>query len=295
VELVRILKELWARKGLLLLAALVAVYVGLSSAYTVSLFPPSAKDDSLQIGAAQTSVLLDSRQSSLVDLNKDLQPLASRAQIFAQFMRSGPLTEAIARRVHLDPTQITTAGPYGGASGQQPAEPRANTLRGDGLSYRLLFQASAATQGLPIIDIYATAPTASAATRLATAAVDALKSYAFYTAENSGVPGSQRIQVQQISKPVGGVINPGVAKKTVALTTIAVFAGLCVLILVLGGIRRNWRTLVTEDEEEQDQAAAATLPPIVPSDLAEARSTVNGEAQTVPNGNGPAVTTADES
>jgi hypothetical protein len=135
VELANILGELWRRKVFVVVAVVLSVLAGTSVAYQIKLDPPGLKSKaSLPLGASSTQVLFDSRYSSLVDLNStQIAGLVTRAQIFAEFMTSGPMQSSIARRVGIPAYELASQGPYAGATnastgGEPPAGVRASQL-----------------------------------------------------------------------------------------------------------------------------------------------------------------------
>ena len=79
-------------------------------------------------------------------------------------MRSNEVTDNIAKEAGVDPDQIVDQGPYMTAGGTQniprPAVVRSNEVSAEPNLYRLVFDAQI---GLPIVSIYAQAPTADEA------------------------------------------------------------------------------------------------------------------------------------
>jgi hypothetical protein len=248
VELANILGELWRRKVFVVVAVLIAVVAGTSVAYQIKLDPPGLKSKaSLPLGASSTQVLFDSKYSSLVNLNsQQLLGLVARASIFSEFMTSGPMQSAIARRVGIPVGRLASQGPYAGATnastgGQPPAGVRASQLATESTPYRLLFDGTAAANGLPLINIDATAPSSAMAVRLANAAVSALKSYVGTQEAQSRTPAFARLKVIPLGAALGGLTNPGVNLKVALLVGIGTLIALCVLIVVCSGAIRNIR------------------------------------------------------
>jgi hypothetical protein len=244
VELISILQTLWRRKYWVTFAVAVAASAGLATAYHVSLNPPSLKSKSFEVGAASTVVLFDTPQSALVVLSKEIRPLASRAQIFATFMRSPALTAGIARRAGIDPSRLTSEGPYlgpGDPNREVGAEKRATQLVAERGTYRLRFDSGQRDSPLPVVTIYAQAPSAAGAERLANAAAQALRAYVKRSAARTGAPEAVRLVVQQLTPAAGGLIAQNVAKKAIALTTFGVLFVLLLLIVVISGVTESWR------------------------------------------------------
>ncbi len=122
-------------------------------------------------GAAQTQILIDCPRCSLLDLNQETAPLATRAAVYAAFMRSNADHRRDRQETGASPATGHAQGPFTTAGGTQniprPARraPTRCAARAD--TYRLVFDDQ---QDLPIVSVYAQAPTAEAAIRLANAA-----------------------------------------------------------------------------------------------------------------------------
>ena len=93
-------------------------------------------------------------------------------------MRSNAIKAAIAEEAGIPVNQVTTEGPYTAAGATQniprPAETRSNEIRGEGKLYRLVFDYQ---PDLPVISIYAQAPTEEAAVKLASGTVKGVSEY----------------------------------------------------------------------------------------------------------------------
>ena len=144
-----------------------------------------------QFGAAQSQILIDSPRSSLVDLTQETPPLATRAAVYTQFMRSNAVKEAISKASGIPADLIVAQGPYTTAGGSQnlprPSEARANEVRSEKRGYRLVFDYQ---QDLPIVSIYAQAPTAKSAIALAAGTVAGVRSYISQLERQQKVPAS---------------------------------------------------------------------------------------------------------
>lgn len=283
MEIVAILNALWRRRIWVLAAAVVALGVGIKTAYHVTLSPPSLKTKSFQVGSASTQLLLDSPQSSLVAINEDLSRLATRASIFATFMRGGTLTAGIAQRVGIPVDRVTSSGPYtgpGDANGEVIEEKRANQLISEHKIYRFRFDSGSSDKPLPLLTVYAQAPTAGEAIKLADAAAAELKDYVAREAAKSGAPPNERLVVHQIKPAEGGVIAENVAGRAVALTGMMAFVGLLVVIVILSGLLDNWKL-----ERQMRRFLAPADAPTGSHDEADL-VTANGHGNGSANGNG---------
>ena len=236
MDLVDILRELWARRRWLLLVTLAAFLAALSTSYKL----PSLEKRELLVGAASAQILVDASTSMIADVDRDPGPLASRAIILAQYMSSSQARTKIARRVGLPQPQVTAEGPFSTLTDRAtyqatPAAPRANQLTDEGAMHRLVFDAQ---QSLPIISIYTQAPTAKGAIALAGAASEVLTGYVARL--DKGVPKLRRIEVTELGRPEGGTVSDGASPILAALAFLGMLAAGCALIVVASGVARRW-------------------------------------------------------
>ena len=95
MEAVTILRELWRRRILVAVVALVSILAGLSTAYSISL-PPKSK--SFEVGVATGRILVDTPDSQVVDVQpKGSGTLGIRAGVLANLMTEGDVKAAIAK------------------------------------------------------------------------------------------------------------------------------------------------------------------------------------------------------
>ena len=275
MELVSIIRQLWRRKLLVVLVALIAVCVAIWSAYKV----PSMEKRGLQLGAASSQILVDSPASTLVegvDANQ-LTTLATRARVYAQYLASLQARDAIGRASGIPPRYIKTSGPFSSDISRnnyqnQSSESRASDVLKEGAGYRLVFDAQ---EGVPIISVSAQAPTAEAAVKLAQASFVALNQYVDkLQREAEAVPekplpkGAEPqvstdngVRVRQLGDPEGGTIGGGNGKILMVFVFLAVFLFGCALIAILPGMARHWRLLDRAErlvEESADAPAPGT-------------------------------------
>jgi len=258
MELANVLRELWRRKVWVAFAALLAVFIGLSTAYRVSLFPPELEPRTKEFAAASTEVLIDAGVSSLGDLRGDLEPLGLRAAIFARIVKSERVRTTISKRADV-PSGISVEGPTVAATGPEtreaPAAERARDILSEGTPYRVELDVET---GVPVINVFTRAPTLREAERMANATFSAMRSYvranertalrrtqARARADDRRVPRrlklSRRVSVSQLGDAEGAVVNEGVDAPLIALSTIGSFIALLLLILLGAGVARGWR------------------------------------------------------
>lgn len=242
MELARTLKILWHRRRLLALGALIAMVAAMLSVYQVGLFPPSLKSRTNVFAAASTQILVDTPGSAFADLNSELEPLDARAGVFARFLASPVAVALIAREAKLPFDAIEARGPYDlnlPLSQQEPtAEKRSSQIIGEGAVYRLRFENNPA---LPIVSVFAQAPTTDGAVALAAAAPAALRSYVSRLQKQQQTPADSRVEIRQLGNATGGIVNKGANLQIGTLVFIVVLAGWCMLLIPAQTIARGWR------------------------------------------------------
>ena len=147
----------------------------------------------------------------------------------------------IARRAHLPADVIQVLAP------RTPAQPR--PIAGSGekkgptdllkstKQYRLDVQANPT---VPVLDIYAQAPTASASTNLAQATFDGARDYLRDLAASQRTPPNLQVDLRQLGRATGHVINSGIQVQLAFVTFLLVFAVACGASIVIARVRRGW-------------------------------------------------------
>ncbi|MDX6672408.1 MAG: hypothetical protein QOI91_2771 [Solirubrobacteraceae bacterium] len=258
MDLAQIVSELWHRRGWVLLGVAVSLLVGLSTAYRIQFLPPNLEPKALSLGAANTQILIDSPDSALTDIGRDLDPLAVRASVFARFMTSEPVREVIARQVGLPKSAIVTEAPLSpnqpAAAKEPPAATRGNQLVGEGRTYRLRFSSD---QGQPTITIAASAPNARDAVRLANAGAVGFKKYMERIQATQNVPSARRVTVRQLGNAEGGTVTGQINTKLLIAAAIGALIAWCLLVLLVSNVARSLREL-REVERGGDEQPTAT-------------------------------------
>ena len=265
MELVEILRALWERKLALAAAVAFALLAALATVYHL----PSMQKRSYEFGAAQAQILVDSPRSSLIDLTQETPPLAQRAAVYAQFMRSNAVKVAIAKEVGVPATSIVTEGPYTAAGGTQniprPATTRANELRGEGKLYRLVFDYQ---PDLPVVSIYAQAPTAAGAIKLASGTVKGVGAYISGLEAEQAVPAHAQTHIRELGPAEGGTVNSGVDPMVTLLAFLAALIAGCGAIIGYIALRRGFRRSAAEHAGDQGDQGEAVMPVFDGHDLA---------------------------
>jgi hypothetical protein len=238
------LRELWALRPGLAACVVLAVAVAAWSVADVSLLPPRLTPRTLEMGTAYTQVVVDTPQSSILDLRQgtsEIDALKNRAVLVGNVMASPPVRAYIARRAGLSPEVLQIVTP------RTPAQPRprvsSDRKKGPGDlfkstdQYRLDIQANPT---VPILDIYAQAPGAPASAELANAAVDGLADYVRELAARERTPEAMQVQLRQLGRARGDVLNQGIELHVAFLAFGFMLAGSCAALIFIGRVRRGW-------------------------------------------------------
>lgn len=247
----------WGFLGWVVPGLLVAVVVVIATSYRVQLQPFSVEPDSAEYAAATTQVLVDfPGESALLSTRFPIEPLAARANVYARLAASPTIRTLIGADAGIDPAQIDVSGPYnpeGERVLREPtAERRAVQLRAEQLRYRLRFDTEP-NEAVPIVLIYAQAPTVLAAERLADAGATGLSRFLTDVQEADGLEEAKRLRLEQIGNATGGVVNPGVDRQISILVFAATLLAWSVLAMLISRLRRRMRA---HDEGAPDAAAS---------------------------------------
>jgi hypothetical protein len=242
MELARTLNTLWRRRRLVALGVPIALLAALLSVYRVGLAPPSLASRTNVFATASTQILVDTPASAFADLESSLEPLETRANVFARFLASPAAVTLIAERAGLPVDAVEAQGPYDlnlPVFQQEPtAEQRSSQIVGEGARYRLRFDNN---PDLPIISVFSQAPSSEEAIALAAAAPAALRAYIDRLQEQQRTPAARQVKVRRLGDATGGVVNEGANLQIAALVFVAVLAGWCMLLVPAQTIARGWR------------------------------------------------------
>lgn len=244
MDIAAALRTLLQRPVLPLIGILLAIVASLFVAFRVSLTPPSIDAKNLVLHVADTSVLIDRPNPALVDLQADLRPLADRADVFARYMLSQPVRQAIARRAGLDENRIAFEAPLelnAPKAAQEPvAVERSQQIFDEEVSHGIRFTTDS---GLPTVTMTTRAPSLQEALDLADAAAKGFGDYVRREQERANIPPERRVTVRQLGRATGGSGGQSVGISSVIVTFLAVFIGWCLLSLLGLDVARGWRRL----------------------------------------------------
>jgi hypothetical protein len=222
----------------------VALLAAVWSVAKIDLSPPRLTSRSLEMATAHAQVAVDTPKSAILDLSEgafDVDGLKNRALLLGAVMASPPVRAYIAQRAHLSPDVLQIVAP------RTPAQPRptADIGRKKGPTdllrstdqYRLDIQSNPT---VPVLDVYAQAPTARAAGELANAAVTGLGDYLAHLAASERTPRNLQVRLRQLGSARGEVINRGIDLQVALVTFLIVLSVACAACVVVARVRRGW-------------------------------------------------------
>lgn len=199
----------------------------------------------LTTSAAKTSALVEGRRSIVLDARTatgDFPAITGRALLIANVMASVEARRNIAKFAGVPEAAIAITSPV------TPVAPRPLDRPGQAGStsdifkspneYRLSLHSNPT---VPMIDVYATAPSPGAATRLANAAVAGMQSWLLKRANSEHVPLAQRVHLRQLGRAEGAEVDGGVDIHLALLAFLVVLATSCTAVVFLGRLRSGWK------------------------------------------------------
>jgi hypothetical protein len=295
MELVAGMRLLWRRRLLVLAAGLLALLVGLSTAYRLGL-PPQSRQ--YKVGIASVTALVDTPSSQVVDLGggigSDVQTLSGRASLLASLMTSSPIKDEIAAKAKVAPDTLVAVPPApGGAPGSttssadpigsiKPSDRRASVLKAAIPALE--------TSEVPIISVSTQAPDAAAAARLANDSIAVLQAYLRSVAGTDRVPAARRVVVRQLGPARSATVTRGPRKLLAVGVAAGLFAFGCALIIGVSGLVSGWRRMAElERAPAPDGApdgrdpAGAPSPPLEPDALQDTHGAPGAPAWVPPH------------
>jgi hypothetical protein len=235
------MRELWEHKlGFAIALAIALLAAGRT--YGFSLFPPGL-ERSADNGRAATHVLVDTPQSTTVDLRQgiyDIEGFTNQALLVSNAMASAALRELIASRAGVPANAIRVTTPLNAEYPEAVAE-SGGPQGAEGLSqaspYRLGIQANPT---VPLIDINTEAPTQDSAVKLADVAADGLNSYLAAIARSNATPDS-RINLVQLGPAQPVATSRGAGWALTLLVFTLVFSAASATVLFVVRVRKGWR------------------------------------------------------
>lgn len=236
----------WPRQIIIALCALIALSCAIASVCTISLLPPKVAKRHLEVASASTRVSVDLARPLVTDAlanDAEYESLYKRAVLVGALAASRPGTASIARRAGIDPSQLAARNAV--TTGVQAAftepdsERRAAQIAMADRPYQLEIQPD---QALPVLHLYAQAPTVAGAARIAESVAPAMQEYVDELARRDGLDAAKGLRLDQLGPARGGVVNGGAAVQTAGLTFMLAFAIACLLALAAARVARGRRS-----------------------------------------------------
>jgi hypothetical protein len=245
------------------ISAVAATLATVASLASFSLLPPRIEMRHLADGGAVTHAAIrlpgPRRPASLTGFESQ----AKRLNLIANVMTSSPVLERIgqtigvpARRISAT-TQVTED--VSRSFIEPDAERRAHEILVAHDPYKLEIQAR---PSLPVLDVYAQAPSSAAAEELANASIGAANSYLRQLAREDGVDGRAPVALTQLGAARGGTLEPTTRPMVAMLTFLVAFAVCFGLLFGLAEVRRGW---LRAGRPRPESPADGDRPPLSPS------------------------------
>ena len=231
MEVVHILKSLWMSKALVAIGAVLA----LAAAIALGVRGQTATG-----GVASAEVLIDAQESAISDLRPETLSLVTRSGILARVLGVDGATDMIARKAGVPASEIAVLGPAPSVDGV-PDQASAERAAEFSESASHLVQVQREDE-VPLITIFAQAPTTAGARRLADATAAALEKYVSDYHQPSTVPERRQVKVRQLGPTQASEYKetPGVVLPFVVFSVI--FGLWCFAILAWPSIKAAWRS-----------------------------------------------------
>jgi len=259
VNFIRLLRELWQRRLLVVLAAVIAAAVSALAVFNVSVSPPGLSKRDHAEARGTIEILVDSSRSPIADVGRDLEPLTARAGVFARYIAGGNVIKRIADATGIPVKQIEVAGPA-----PLPGEAIGTTAPPE----KLLpygFEIVQRDQ-LPIVNVETRAPTLDEARALAAATPGAVRGIVSKIQAEQRIPDSKKVTFRVLGPAQSHLATEALGAKA-AIAIFVVLFGLGIL-LILGVPRLKEAWHAAGDEPPADGPARdGEYPPISPMDL----------------------------
>ena len=213
--------------------------------------------------AASTQLLVGSRDAAISDsatqtgaLNGD----AALSQVYAQLLTSDKVLTWVGQAAGIPQNLIEAIGPLQVDGAPQairlptsvPGEPKPTGTP----KYILNLTQNPA---LPVIDVYAEAPTTKQAIALANSAGAGLSAFLAHQAASGAVAPGNRVSVTQLGPATGGMVDPGAGKSIGVIAFAVIFAVWCGLLLWVTRVAAEIREARGGEHPTLDAADAQSL------------------------------------
>jgi len=243
---------LWRLRRFSIASVVLALIVAVWSVAQISLLPPRLTPRSHEMATATAHLVVDTPTSSVLDLRQntyDFEALTQRAILIGNVMANGQVREAIARRANVPVGRVEIAPPFTRkqprAVGGSASQKHTSDILKSTDQYRISVEANPA---VPLLDIYAQAPTAESAEALANGAVDSLQEYLANLAATQQVPNKDQVRLLPLGRAHGTVINGGVDWQVALLAFVLMFSLASACTILLSRVVRGFRVAALADQ-----------------------------------------------
>jgi hypothetical protein len=243
------------RRSRLSAATTVGILLAILTLYKVSLSPPGIHARALNVAAASTTVLVDTKHRASNDLGQRtdaMEALSVQTDLVGELMVTDPVLDEIGRIAGINPLDIQATAPVTSDVPRTEIEPdsgaNATALIQAPDHYKLQVQVDPT---MPIMHVYTQAPTASDAERLASASVQGLRTYLGRLSTSQTVSLNDNIELIQLGGVHGGVVNHSAAKELVLLAFITGFGATLFGFRLAARFRTGWRLAGPSTQTEQ--------------------------------------------
>lgn len=243
---------LWGLRPYVGLCLLFAILMATWSVYSISLLPPKLTPRAMEMATANTHVIVDTPTSSVLDLRQDsysFDVMTQRAIVLGNVIANGSVREAIAKSAKIPAENLRVTAPFTRRNPRAVGignEKKTSDILASTNQYRLNIQANPT---VPMLDIYAQAPDAESAERLANAAVDSLKQYLQNLASTQAIPANEQLKLLQLGRADGAVINGGVQWQVAFVVFLLTFALACATTILVSRVVRGVRVAAVADRQ----------------------------------------------
>jgi hypothetical protein len=235
------------RHRTLVLCVLAGLAAALLSVDRISGFPPKLTPRATDIATAHTSMLVEPPAPIALDPNATVygvEGLLNRAVLLGNVLASPHSRSVLAGLMHTPITNLEVTAP-GTAEYPLPNPDVDHTRKVTDVlhyndQYRVSFEVNST---VPVVDLYASAPSVGAAKHLADASAALLRGYVASAAAASRTPASDKVTLTQLGSAQGGITNPGASLQLAALAFCLGVVAARLLIAVVPRIRRRLMVL----------------------------------------------------
>lgn len=270
MDVVSILRQLWARRLLVTVGVAFAFLVADLVAFKVDIgVPPKLESRQYEVGVASAEVLVDSQRSQVIDLGggpvrTDIVALTTRARLLANLMAASPMKEQIAIRAGIDPRTFTASAPSLAPGAPTPTSLDAGSVDKDANTMTVYFN-----ETLPIVTADAQATDEATAARIAGAAITELGLYLKSVAAQDRVPDARQLVVKPLGPARFATVTRGERRLYAVLAFLFVLGAWCAAIVVSSRFARGWREAAAAEDDPDGGVGPSVVPAPAPAPTPE--------------------------